>query len=124
MAHFAKLDANNIVVDVNCLHNDELLDNGVESEAKGIEFLTNWSGGYSNWKQTSHNGNFRKNYAGVGYVYDADRDAFIAPKPFDSWLLDETTLVWSAPVPYPQDGKQYQWNEPTTAWVELPITVE
>lgn len=124
MAHFAKLDANNIVIDVNCLNNNELLDNGVESEAKGIEFLKNWSGGYSNWKQTSYNGNFRKNYAGVGYTYDAVRDAFIPPKPFDSWLLDETTLVWSTPVPYPQDGKQYQWDEPTTAWVELPITVE
>lgn len=124
MAHFAKLDANNIVIDVNCLHNNELLDNGVESEAKGIEFLKNWSGGYSNWKQTSYNGNFRKNYAGVGYTYDAVRDAFIAPKPFDSWLLDETTLVWSAPVPYPQDGKQYQWNEPTVSWVELPANPE
>jgi hypothetical protein len=124
MAHFAKLDANNIVVDVNCLNNNELLDNGVESEAKGIEFLTNWSGGYSNWKQTSYNGNFRKNYAGVGYTYDAVRDAFIAPKPFDSWLLNEESCLWEPPASYPEDGKQYQWDESTVSWVELPANPE
>jgi hypothetical protein len=117
MAHFAKLDENNIVLEVHVVHNNELLDaNGQESEAKGIAFLTTWSGGYTNWKQTSYNGNFRKNYAGLGYIYDSNRDAFIAPKPYSSWILNESTCRWEAPVPYPTDGKSYVWDEPTTSW--------
>jgi hypothetical protein len=80
MAHFAKLDNDNIVLEVHAVHNNELLDeNGQESEAKGIEFLVNWSGGYTNWKQTSYNGNFRGKYAGVGDTYDAQNDVFVAP---------------------------------------------
>lgn len=77
MAHFAKLDDNNVVLEVHCVHNNELLVDGVESEAKGIEFLIAWSGGYTNWKQTSYNHNFRKTFAGIGFTYDAERDAFI-----------------------------------------------
>ena len=119
MAHFAKLDQNNVVVDVNAVHNNELLDNGTESEAKGIAFLTNWSGGYTNWRQTSYNATFRKNYAGVGYTYDAARDAFVPPQPYASWVLDEQSCQWTAPTPMPTDGKLYNWYEPTVAWVEI-----
>lgn len=118
MAHFAKLDSNNVVLEVHVIHNNELLDkDGKESEAMGIAFLTTWSGGYTNWKQTSYNGNVRKNYAGIGYTYDAQRDAFIPPKPFNSWVFNETTCCWDAPTPTPQDGKMYKWDETTTSWV-------
>ena len=118
MAHFAKLDENNIVLEVNVVHNNELLDeNGQESEAKGIEFLVNWSGGYTNWKQTSYNGNVRKNYAGVGYTYDQQRDAFIPPQPYASWTLDDATCQWNAPVPYPTDGQRYVWDELSSNWI-------
>jgi hypothetical protein len=121
MAHFAKLDENNVVLEVHVVNNNELLDaNGQESEQKGIDFLVSWSqGAHTNWKQTSYNGNFRKNYAGIGYSYDSDRDAFIPPKPFSSWLLNEDTCLWESPVPYPQDGKMYTWDETTTSWVEF-----
>jgi hypothetical protein len=122
MAHFAKLNENNIVLEVNVVHNNELLDeNGHESEAKGIAFLTDWSGGYANWKQTSYNGTIRKNYAGVGFTYDSTRDAFIPPKPYDSWTLDDATCLWNAPIPMPMDDKQYRWDEPTTSWIEVTI---
>jgi hypothetical protein len=94
MAHFAKLDENNVVLEVNCLDNNELLVNGIEVEAKGIAFLTIWSNGHYNWKQTSYNGNFRKNYAGIGFTYNATRDAFIPPKPDGDWTLNETTCQW------------------------------
>jgi len=119
MAHFAKLDENNVVVEVIVVNNNELLQDGVESEAKGIEFLVDWSGGYTNWKQTSYNGNFRKHYAGVGYTYDATRDAFIPPPPFPSWTLNESTCLWDAPIPMPTDGQRYYWDEPTTSWVVI-----
>lgn len=119
MAHFAKLDENNVVVEVIVVHNNELLDeNGQESEQKGIEFLTAWSNGYTNWKQTSYNNKFRKNYAGVDYTYDAVRDAFIPVKKFQSWVLNEETCRWQAPIPYPTDGKRYEWDEPTISWIE------
>jgi len=117
MAHFAKLDDNNNVLEVHCVNNDELMVDGTESEAKGIEFLTSWSGGYTNWKQTSYNGNFRKHYAGIGYTYDAMRDAFIPPKPFDSWVLNESTYLWEAPVSCPDDGNRYYWDEQTLSWI-------
>ena len=120
MAHFAKLDENNIVLEVHVVHNNELLDeNGIEQEQKGIDFLINWSNGYLAWKQTSYNGSFRKNYAGIGYTYRADIDAFIPPKPFPSWVLNEDTCRWVAPVPMPEDGQMYQWDEATTNWVEI-----
>jgi hypothetical protein len=119
MAHFAQLDDTNTVIQVIVVHNNELLDNGIESEAKGITFCQSLLGG--TWVQTSYNANFRKNYAGIGYVYDPMRDAFIPPKPFDSWLLDETTCRWQAPVPMPNDEKIYFWNEDQKAWAEVQI---
>lgn len=119
MANFAKLDENNRVIDVIVVNNNELIDDsGNESEQKGIEFLTAWSGGYSNWKQTSYNKNFRKNYAGIGYEYDNQRDAFISPKIFNSWILDENTCRWKAPIDYPTDGKIYYWDENSLSWKE------
>ena len=119
MAHFAKLDDNNVVLEVNGVHNNELLDeNGNESEAKGIAFLIAWSGGYTNWKQTSYNGNFRKNYAGAGYTYQADIDAFVPPQPYPSWTLD-ANVAWQPPVVKPTDDKMYSWDEATTSWIEI-----
>ena len=120
MAHFAKLNDQNIVLDVNVVNNETI--NNLpfpESEPVGVAFLTEWSGGYTNWKQTSYNANFRKNYAGIGYTYDAVLDAFIAPKPFPSWLLNTETCQWQAPTPYPSDGNMYSWDEATQSWVEV-----
>jgi hypothetical protein len=117
MAHFAQLD-NNVVLQVIVVHNNELMNNGVESEAKGIAFCHSLFPG-TNWAQTSYNANIRKNYAGVGFTYDAQRDAFIPPKPYPSWVLNETTCQWESPVPYPQDGKRYIWDEATQTWVEV-----
>jgi len=98
MAHFAKLDDNNLVLEIHSVHNNELLDeNGNESEARGLEFLIAWSGGYTNWKQTSYNANFRKNYARIGGTYDPVRDAFIDPKESSDWILDEETCRWIVP---------------------------
>ena len=117
MAHFAQLE-NNIVTKVIVVANQDILDeNGQESEEKGIAFCSNLLGG--TWKQTSYNARIRKNYAGVGYTYDETLDAFIAPKPFASWILNETTCQWRAPVDMPSDDKRYSWNEATTSWVEV-----
>jgi len=117
MAHFAQLE-NNIVTQVIVVSNQDIVDeNGQESEQKGIDFCSNLLGG--TWLQTSYNGRIRKNYAGIGYTYDEGRDAFIAPKPYNSWLLDETTAQWKAPVDYPTDDKMYSWDEDTTSWKEL-----
>ena len=114
MAHFAQLE-NNIVINVIVVANETIIDeNGKESEQKGIDFCTNLLGG--TWKQTSYNGRIRKNYAGIGYVYDKSRDAFISPKPYNSWTLNETTCQWKAPVDYPIDDKIYIWNEETLTW--------
>jgi hypothetical protein len=116
MATFAKLGLNNKVIEVLSVHNNELLDsNGVEQEVNGIDFLTKLTG-YPVWKQTSYNNNIRKNHAGIGYTYDEDRDAFIAPKPYASWILNEDTCIWEAPVAYPDDDNKYTWNESTTTW--------
>ena len=116
MASFAKIGLNNKVIEVLSVHNNELLDsNGVEQEANGIDFLTKLTG-WAIWKQTSYNGNFRKNHAGIGMIYDEDRDAFIAKKPFNSWVLNETTCLWEAPVAMPEDDNMYTWNETTTSW--------
>ena len=120
MAHFAKLDENNVVLEVNVVNNETL--NNLpfpDSEPVGVQFLTEWSGGYTNWKQTSYNASFRKNYAGIGYTYSAELDAFIPPKPFPSWLLNTNTCQWQAPIPYPNDGKLYTWDEATQSWVEV-----
>lgn len=117
MAHFAKLDENNMVIQVYVVHNNELLDNnGIEQEQKGIDFLINWSGGYTLWKQTSYNGNFRKNYASIGYTFDEQRDAFIPPKHFNSWVLNESSCQWEAPVAMPNDGQMYSWDENIQNW--------
>ena len=116
MASFAKIGLNNKVIEVLSVHNNELLDsNGVEQEINGIDFLTKLTG-YPVWKQTSYNNNFRKNHAGIGDTYDEDRDAFIAPKPFNSWILNEDTCQWEAPVAYPTDGEKYNWNETNKTW--------
>ena len=111
MAHFAKLKVGNIVEKVAVVSNDI-----ATTEQAGVEFLQNLYGDRAVWKQTSYNNNIRKNFAGVGYTYDEDRDAFIPPKPFNSWMLNETTCIWEAPVAYPTDGQEYKWNEETQSW--------
>jgi hypothetical protein len=117
MAHFAELNSDNIVQRVIVVDNKDCLDaNGVESEEVGIEFCHNLLGG--TWKQTSYNGSFRKNYAGNGYVYDSSKDAFISPKPFSKWVLNEETCQWEAPVAYPDDDKFYVWNDNKGEWEE------
>ena len=116
MAHFAKIGMNNKVIEVLKVNNEVILDaDGNESEANGIDFLTKLTG-WAVWKQTSYNKNFRKNYAGIGYTYDEDRDAFISPKPYPSWILNEETCLWEAPVVKPDDGQRYEWNEETQQW--------
>ena len=117
MAHFAELDANNVVTRVIVVSNADTSDaNGVEKEHIGAAFCERLLGG--TWKQTSYNANFRKRYAGIGYTYDASLDAFVPPKPFASWTLNNTTADWQAPVPKPDDGKVYVWNESTLSWDE------
>ena len=116
MAHFAELDADNVVVRVIVVNNAELLDaNGQEQEAIGAAFCQSLFGG--TWVQTSYNGSFRARFAGEGYAYDQNHDAFIAPKPFPSWLFSNNILDWVPPIPYPEDGKPYAWDEATTSWV-------
>ena len=139
MAKFAKIGLNNKVIEVLSVHNNELLDsNGVEQEVNGIDFLTKLTG-WSIWVQTSYNTKggqhltggtpLRKNFAGIGYTYDEDRDAFIPPKPFPSWILNETTCFWEAPVVKPETFTQnlidedenpipddYNWNETNQTW--------
>ena len=116
MASFAKIGLNNKVIAVHSVHNNELKDsNGVEQEVLGVEFLTNLHG-WAIWKQTSYNGNIRKNHAAIGYTYDEDRDAFRAKYgPYSSWVLNETTCQWEAPVAKPASGR-YNWNEETQQW--------
>jgi hypothetical protein len=124
MAHYAFLNENNIVTEV------------ITGKEEGN---FNWEQQYGSFrgqvcKRTSYNTiggvhqsggtPFRKNYAGIGYTYDQSRDAFIAPKPFNSWILNETTCLWEAPVAMPQDGKFYEWDEDTTNWIEKTITIE
>ena len=108
MAHFAEIDDNNIVLRVLVTDNND--PNGDE----GYQWLVNRLGG--TWVKTSYNNNIRKNFAGIGYTYDSERDAFIGPKPFDSWSLDEATCRWQAPSPAPTDGFTYLWNEAELAW--------
>jgi hypothetical protein len=118
MAHFAQLDDNNIVTQVIVVANEELIFEGVENETQGVIFCRSLFGNDTKWVQTSYNGNIRKRYAGIGYTYDADKDAFIAPKPYPSWTLD-ADLNWQAPVAMPEDGKPYAWFEPNQQWIEL-----
>jgi hypothetical protein len=121
MAHFAKLGIGNIVERVEVVSNDV-----ASTEQAGVDFLQNLYNNRDVWKQTSYNTikgihlnggtPFRKNYAGVGFTYDQTRDAFIPPRPFSSWTVNEETCVWEAPVAYPDDGKRYSWNEETQQW--------
>jgi len=126
MASFAKIGLNSKVIEVLSVVNEVLHDsNGVEQESIGIDFLTKLTG-YPVWKQTSYNTHggvhssggtpLRKNHAGIGYTYDEDRDAFIPKKPFNSWVLNETTCLWESPIPYPQDNNRYNWNEQNQSW--------
>lgn len=117
MAHFAQLDNDNTVQQVIVIHNNETHDsNGIESETLGIQFCKTLYGEDTNWVQTSYSGSIRKNYAGVGFFYDVNRDAFIAPKPYDSWVINEKTCTWEPPVSYPTDGQVYIWDELGTSW--------
>jgi hypothetical protein len=126
MASFAKIGLNSKVIEVLSVHNNVLKDsNGIEQENIGIDFLTKLTG-YPLWKQTSYNTHggihnnggtpFRKNHAGIGYIYDEDRDAFIPKKPYNSWILNEDTCLWNAPVVKPNDENEYTWNEETLSW--------
>jgi hypothetical protein len=128
MAHFAQLDANNVVTQVIVVANKDTADaNGVEKEYIGAAFCEKLFGG--TWKQTSYNGTIRKNYAGIGYTYNADIDAFVPPKPFASWVLNNETAQWEAPVPMPEDAgtgeppKMYSWDEATTSWKETELDI-
>jgi len=117
MAHYAQIDSNNIVTQVIVIDNKDTADaNGVEKEYIGAAFCERLFGG--TWKQTSYNGTIRKNYAGIGYKYQADIDAFVATKPYASWTLD-ANAQWQAPTAMPTDGKMYSWNEETQTWVEV-----
>lgn len=136
MGHFAKLNENNIVLEVHSVSNFVFETNDIDDENKGIEHLKSIFD-YPYWKQTSYNTRggvyyksngeisenqtkaFRKNYAGIGYTYDEIRDAFIPPKPFPSWVLDEFSCLWNPPIPYPNDGLKYIWDENLTNWILL-----
>ena len=113
MAHYAFLNENNIVTEVIAGIEETELIEGLHPEI--------WYGNFRNQtcKRTSYNGNYRKNYAGIGYTYDPERDAFIAPKPFDKWVLNEDTCQWEAPIPYPTDGLKYVWNDNRGEWEEI-----
>jgi hypothetical protein len=111
MAHFAKLGVGNIVEQVIVVSNDIAI-----TEQAGVDFINKLYNTRDVWKQTSYNNNIRKNFAGIGYQYDQTRDASIAPKPFNSWILNEDTCNWEAPVAYPNDGEKYTWNELTLSW--------
>jgi hypothetical protein len=126
MASFAKIGLNGKVIEVQSVNNEVLKDaNGIEQENIGIDFLTKLTG-WAIWKQTSYNTHsgvhdnngtpIRKNHAGIGYTYDEDRDAFIPRKPFNSWILNENTCIWEAPVVKPQDDNKYKWNEVALSW--------
>ena len=143
MASFAKLDINNIVTEVIAVNNNELLDNGVESEEKGIIFLKSLYGQDTIWKQTSYNTQggkyytqidrkfiydpalqskaFRKNFAGIGFTYDSSLDGFIPPKEYNSWVLNTQTCEWGPPADKPRPGDNWVWNESTENWVEISI---
>lgn len=125
MAHFAEINDNNIVTRVIVVHNNEITVDGQELEFKGIDFCEGLFG-HRNWVQTSYNGNIRYNFAGVGYTWDSENDAFYAPQPYASWSLDEN-FIWQAPVPYPEDAspeKIYEWDEDNLTWKLVELTIE
>lgn len=123
MAHFAQLDDFGFVLQVIVVSNAELLDqNGVEQEQIGVAFCRSLFGPETNWVQTSYNKAFRKNFAGLGFYYDVERDAFIPPRPYPEWTLDEETCNWIPPVPMPDDGQSYIWDGTTglpSPWVPI-----
>jgi hypothetical protein len=122
MAYFAKLGTGNIVEQVISINNAVITDaNGVEQEQAGVDFINKLYNTRDVWKQTSYNNNFRKNFAGIGFQYDQTRDAFIPPKPYSSWLLNEESCQWESPIPYPQDGNKYTWNETIKNWEVVTI---
>ena len=126
MAYFAKLGTGNIIETVISINNSVITDsNGIEQEQLGVDFINKLYNTRDVWKQTSYNNNFRKNFAGIGYSYDQSRDAFIPPKPFNSWILNEDTCLWNAPVAIPtavlEDNQYYSWNEQTLSWDLLSI---
>jgi len=124
MAHFAKINESNIVTQVVVVN-----DSDGNNDTNGQNFLNDLFKTTHTWKKTSYNtyGNthrlggtpYRKNFASVGFTYDSSRDAFIEPKPYNSWTLNETTCLWESPVAYPSDGKSYEWDEDNTQWVEI-----
>lgn len=125
MAHFAEINEDNIVTQVIVVHNNELLIGEDESEEKGIDFCESLFG-HRNWAQTSYNGNIRYNYAGKGYTWDKDNNAFYAPQPFPSWSLNED-FKWEAPVLYPEDASEdkiYSWDEENQEWKVTELTIE
>jgi hypothetical protein len=126
MAHFAKINKNSGRVErvIVVSNNDCGGGDFPESEAIGQNFIDSVLKDSGTWKQTSYNNNFRVRYAGVGYTYDEEHDAFIPPKPYPSWVLNETSLLWNPPVPMPNDGKVYEWNESIVNWVEVVMPEE
>jgi hypothetical protein len=114
MAHFAELDENNIVLRVLVVNNEDILIEDIESEEKGKKFLSETLSLGGKWIQTSRSGSFRKRFGHVGYFYDEEKNAFIAPKPFNSWTFNYETLDWQAPKPQPNEG--YVWNEEIHDW--------
>ena len=114
MAHFAKLGIGNIIEKVEVVSNDI-----ATTEQAGADFLNNLYNTRDIWKQTSYNRNIRKNFAGIGYTYDQERDAFIPPKPFNSWILNDDSCIWEAPISKPDDDKKYNWNEINQTWDEI-----
>jgi len=119
MAYFAQLNSSNNVDQIISINNSVLREPEIsfpQTELLGQMFISDVLKLPGVWKQTSYNKSFRKNYAGVGYSYDKDRDAFIPPKPFPSWILDEYTCTWNAPVPCPNDGNSYSWDETNQTW--------
>ena len=121
MAHFAEIDSNNIVTRVLVVSNELITIDGVEEESKGIELLQSLHGG--NWVQTSISKSFRKNFAGIGYTYNSSLNAFIPLKPYNSWILNETTCQWEAPVSHPIGEKKCQWDEENQQWINCIIPV-
>mgnify|MGYP001414176520 CR=1 FL=1 len=119
MAHFAEIDETNTVTRVLVVPDDVTTIDGVEDEQRGIDFLNDLFPDSGAWVQTSYNHNIRTRYAGIGYTYDESLDSFIPPQPFPSWTLNAATADWQPPTPMPDDGPLYEWDEPTTSWVEI-----
>jgi len=121
MAHFAKLDTNNKVIDVTVVSNNVITIDGQESEQAGIDFLRELTG-HPWWKQTSYNGSFRGRYAGIDFLYIEESNVFVPPKPHFSWVLNTEKTAWVAPTPKPVvEGKTFDWYEPNREWIEITI---